>query len=157
MARARQSESVGIRPRSLPKAAKDQRGSDRAGKYDIREKTIKLPLNSIYGKLAQSVGGEGEAPSVANPYYAAATTAYCRRRLVEAALIDPHAIVFFATDGIVSTRPLSGLERVRKQGDVVGLGDWEYCEADSGLFVMPGIYTYGKIAYDRPGRGPLGR
>ena len=27
--------------------------ADRAGRYDIREKTIKLPLNSIYGKLAQ--------------------------------------------------------------------------------------------------------
>ena len=50
------------------------------------------------------------------PYYAAATTAYCRRRLVEAALIDPHAIVFFATDGIVSTRPLNGLARVCQTG-----------------------------------------
>jgi len=125
--------------------------ADRAGRYDIREKTIKLCVNSIYGKLAQSVGGDGEAPSVANPYYAAATTAYCRLRLVEAALIDPHAIVFLATDGIVSTRPLNGLARVRQQGDVVDLGDWEYCEADSGLFVMPGVYTYGKIVYDKTG------
>ena len=71
---------------------------ERSGKYDIREKTIKLALNSIYGKLAQSVGPEGRAPAVANPYYAAATTAYCQRRLLEAALLDPHAIVFFATD-----------------------------------------------------------
>ena len=126
-------------------------GAEQTGKYDIREKTIKLALNSIYGKFAQSVGGDGEAPSVANPYYAAATTAYCRRRLLEAALIDPHAIVFFATDGIVSTRPLNGLEHGRKQGDIVDLGDWEYCEADSGLFVMPGVYTYGKIAYDKNG------
>ena len=125
--------------------------ADHAGRYDIREKAIKLSLNSIYGKLAQSVGGDGKAPSVANPYYAAATTAYCRRRLIEAALIDPHAIVFFATDGIVSTRPLSGLARVREQGDVVDLGDWEYCEADSGLFVMPGVYTYGKIVCDQHG------
>ena len=125
--------------------------AERSGSYDIREKTIKLSLNSIYGKLAQSVGGEGKAPSVANPYYAAATTAYCRRRLIEAALIDPHAIVFFATDGIASTRPLDGLARVPNQGDVVDLGDWEYCEADSGLFVMPGVYTYGKVVYDQTG------
>ncbi len=124
---------------------------ERTGKYDIREKVIKLSINSVYGKLAQSVGREGEAPSVANPYYAAATTAYCRRRLLEAALMDPHAIVFMATDGLVSTRPLSGLDRVRKQNDVVDLGDWEYCEADSGLFVMPGVYTYGKIVYDKTG------
>jgi DNA polymerase elongation subunit (family B) len=58
---------------------------ERSGNYDIREKTIKLSLNSIYGKLAQSVGREGWAPEVANPYYAAATTAYCQRRLLEAA------------------------------------------------------------------------
>jgi len=126
--------------------------ADRAGRYDIREKAIKLSLNSIYGKLAQSVGGaEGKAPAVANPYYAAATTAYCRRRLVDAALPDPRAIVFFATDGIVSTPPLLGLARVKKAGDVVDLGDWEHCEADSGLFVKPGVYTYGKIAYDETG------
>ena len=125
--------------------------ADRTGRYDIREKTIKLSLNSMYGKLAQSVGGDGKAPTVANPYYAAATTASCRRRLIEAALLDPHATVFFATDGIVSTRPLEGLARVRKQGDVVDLGDWEYCEADSGLFVMPGVYTYGKIVCDQHG------
>jgi hypothetical protein len=125
--------------------------ADRAGRYDIREKSIKLSVNSIYGKLAQSVGGDGEAPSVANPYYAAATTAYCRRRLIEAALIDPHAIVFFATDGIVTTRPLNGLSRVRVKGDVVDLGDWEYCEANAGLFVLPGVYTYGKIEIDKTG------
>jgi DNA polymerase elongation subunit (family B) len=108
--------------------------SDQTGKYDIREKAIKLSLNSIYGKLAQSVGREGRPPAVANPYFAAATTAYCQRRLLEAALLDPHAIVFFATDGIVSTRQLNGLARVKKAGEVVDLGDWEYCEADSGLF-----------------------
>jgi hypothetical protein len=125
--------------------------SERTGKYDIREKAIKLSLNSIYGKLAQSVGTQGKAPPIANPYYAAAITAHCRRRLMEAALLDPHAIVFFATDGIVSTRPLNGLARVRKKGDAVDLGDWEYCEADSGLFVLPGVYTYGKIEYDKTG------
>jgi hypothetical protein len=99
---------------------------ERSGNYDIREKALKLSLNSIYGKLAQSVGREGKAPAVANPYYAAATTAYCQRRLLKAALLDPHAIVFFATDGIVSTRELQGLSRVRKKGEIVDLGDWEY-------------------------------
>ena len=122
-----------------------QEQSERAGKYDIREKAIKLALNSIYGKLAQSVGTQGKVPPLANPYYAAATTAYCRRRLVEAALIDPHSIVFFATDCVVSTRELHGLARVRRKGDVVNLGDWEYCEADGGLFVLSGVYTYGKV------------
>jgi len=124
---------------------------EQTGNYDIREKSIKLSYTSVYGKLAQSVGPKGKAPPVANPYYAAATTAYCRRRLLEAALLDPHAIIFFATDGIVSTKPLTGLARVKKAGEVVDLGDWEYCEADSGLFVLPGVYTYGKIEYDKTG------
>jgi hypothetical protein len=53
--------------------------AERTGGYDIREKTIKLSLNSRYGKLAQSVGGDGDAPSVANP-----TTPRLRR---------PHAAV----------------------------------------------------------------
>ncbi len=46
---------------------------------------------------------------------------------------------------------VDGLPRVRKKGDAVDLGDWEYCEADGGLFVLPGVYTYGKIAYDETG------
>ncbi len=134
------------------KRRKIKEDSERTGNYDIREKAIKLSINSVYGKLAQSVGGgNGKAPSVANPYYAAATTAYCRRRLLEAALLDPDAIVFFATDGIVSTRLLQGLARVKKAGDAVDLGDWEYSEADGGLFVMPGVYTYGKVLIDETG------
>ena len=124
--------------------------------YDIREKTIKLTINSIYGQLARSVGDVGKVPFAANPWYAAATTAYSRRRLMEAGLISPHAIVFFATDGIVSTEELRGLNRVRKSGDDVELGDWEYCEANGGLFIQAGVYTYGKakIAKDSAQRFP---
>jgi hypothetical protein len=79
--------------------------------YDIMEKVLKLILNSVYGKLAQYVGSADKVPKCANPYYAAAITAYCRRRLLEAALIDPRAIVFFATDGIMATRPLHHLSK----------------------------------------------
>lgn len=47
--------------------------------YDITEKVLKLILNSVYGKLAQFVGSSNKVPNCANPYYAAAITAYCRR------------------------------------------------------------------------------
>ena len=120
-------------------------------KYDIREKTIKLTINSIYGQFARAVGDAGKVPFAANPYYAAATTAYTRRRVLEAALIDPHAIVFFATDGIVSTRELHGLARLRKPGENIELGDWEYCEANRGLFIMAGVYTYDKVTTGKDG------
>ena len=83
----------------------------RAEPYDAREKYYKLPPNSLYGKMAQRVGGSErkdgrKAPSTVNPYYAAAITANCRRRLVEAGLLDPHSVVAFMTDGIVTTRRL---------------------------------------------------
>jgi hypothetical protein len=113
--------------------------------FDTREKTIKLTINSLYGQQARYVGEAGKVPATANPWYAGAITAATRHRLMEAALIDPHAIVFFATDGIVSTRPLIGLPRVREEGEDVELGDWEHCKADSGLFIQAGVYTYGKI------------
>jgi len=128
----------------------------RTGVYNPMEIVIKLIINSIYGKLAQFVGEKGKVPKTANPYYAAAITAYGRRRLCEAALVDPHAIVFFATDGIVSTRPLhgfdGGLDRVKTEGkDVIALGDWEYVKGDGGLFVGSGIYIYWKHKLDDRG------
>ncbi len=137
--------------------------------YDIMEKVIKLILNSVYGKLAQFVGSSNKVPNCANPYYAAAITAYCRRRLLEAALIDPTAIVFFATDGIMATRPLhhlsipvesvdncpksKSLARVKdeKLGDAISLGDWEYARRDGGIFVMAGVYVHYMIERDAKG------
>jgi hypothetical protein len=84
-------------------------------------------------------------------YYPAATTASCRPRLTEAALTDPHAIVFFATDGIVSTRPLNGLAPGAEKGRYRRPWRLEYREADSGLFVKPGVCTYGKVVCDETG------
>src|SRR5208283_5224680 len=61
--------------------------------YDVREKILKLGLNSIYGKTAQSKGGsikrtaEGEMrafpPKEANPFFAAAVTAGTRAMLLD--------------------------------------------------------------------------
>jgi hypothetical protein len=136
--------------------------------YDIMEKVLKLILNSAYGKLAQFVGSSNKVPNCANPYYAAAITAHCRRRLMEAALIDPTAIVFFATDGILATRPLHtlsapagvvnchesvSLPRVKDEslGDAVTLGDWEYARRDGGIFVMAGVYVHYLVERDEKG------
>ena len=123
----------------------------RAGKYDIREKILKLVINSIYGKLAQTVGDRGKLPSSANPFYALAITAYCRRRLMEAALLNPRAIAFFATDGILSIGELSGLERVRDENEAVDLGDWEYGRVDRALLAMSGVYFLDKREIDNNG------
>jgi hypothetical protein len=100
----------------------------RAVPYDAREKFYKLPLNSIYGKMAHRVGGMVTSsgfkpPPNANPYYAAAITADCRRRLVEAALTNPHSVVAFMTDGIVTSSPLD-LSNMVNEGADSNLGDW---------------------------------
>jgi hypothetical protein len=139
------------------RAIKDE--SARTGIYDILEKVLKLVINSMYGKTAQFIGTAGKVPKTANPFYAAATTAYCRRAVMEAGLIDPHSIVFFATDGIVSTNPLHGqhlgersLPRARVGDDKVSRGDWEFAEGDGGIFVQSGVYCYWKTTIDKDGK-----
>ena len=137
--------------------------------YDITEKVLKLILNSVYGKLAQFVGSSNKVPNCANPYYAAAIAAYCRRRLIELAMVDPSAIVFFATDGIMAIRPLHHLpvpikgvkncplkrsgKRVKDESadDVISLGDWEYARRDGGIFVMAGVYVHYMVDKDDKG------
>jgi hypothetical protein len=121
----------------------------RAVPYDAREKFYKLPPNSIYGKMAQRVGGSQtkdgwKAPPTANPYYAAAITANCRRRLVQAGLVDPHAVVAFMTDGSVTTRRLEGLPNVVNEGEESKLGDWEYAPVQGGTFLHAGVYSMRK-------------
>ena len=120
-----------------------------ASPYDAREKFYKLPPNSIYGKMAQRVGGSQtkdgwKAPPTANPYYAAAITANCRKRLVEAGLLDPHSVVAFMTDGIVTTRRLGGLPNVVDEGGESRLGDWEYAPVQGGTFLHAGVYSMRK-------------
>ena len=121
----------------------------RATPYDAREKFYKFPINSIYGKMAQRVGGSitkdgWKAPPTANPFYAAAITANCRRRLVEAGLLDPHAVVAFMTDGIVTTRRLESLSNVVNEGEESRFGDWEYAPVEGGTFLHAGVYSMRK-------------
>ena len=118
------------------------------GPYNIMEKIIKLGLNSLYGKMAQRVGGnsvktdggnyEKKAPVHANTFYAAAITAWTRARMMEAALGNPLGIVHMATDGIVSTAPLALPCPSTKT-----LGLWELKKLNGGVFVMSGLYDAG--------------
>ena len=114
------------------------------GIYDLTEKTIKLGINSVYGKTAQSVGNSDTPPSTACPWYAAAITAGTRAQLCRAALtVGGDAIVAFQTDGIISKRRIAVAEGVT-------LGAWE-CEELRGrsVFVQPGIYALPKKAKHR--------
>lgn len=128
--------------------------------YDVREKILKLGMNSIYGKTAQSIGArvvkaddgslKAEPPRLSNIFYAAATTAGARAMLVDAASSDPDAIILFATDGICATRQLSGLEISQTKQ----LGTWEISERKNGVFVKAGIYSHEPFLADLEKQNP---
>jgi hypothetical protein len=91
--------------------------------------TLKLGGNSIYGKLAQSIG---YAPW-ANPVYAGLITAYCRAKIIDAYRDDPNDVLMIMTDGLFM-RHNPGLSETRQ------LGDWELKVHESLFVVQPGIY-----------------
>jgi hypothetical protein len=104
---------------------------------DVRGVILKLAINSIYGKLAQSVGRRGVPPAFASPWMAAAITAGTRRKLIEAALTAPDSVICFSTDGISATTLLDVFVPPSKT-----LGHWEHKEAKhGGVFVQSGVYA----------------
>jgi hypothetical protein len=110
--------------------------------YDILEKALKLIMNSLYGKMAQSIGSVGELPKSSNPFYAGVITSATRAVLLQAALKNPQNIVFLATDAIMSVGPLEGLETTREKK----LGAWEFAQEldvqEGAVFLHPGIYSF---------------
>lgn len=101
---------------------------------------LKLAINSLYGKCAQSIGS---AP-YANPIWASLITAHCRAALIDAySCIDTRCIVMLATDGIYTTVPLNHLVC----GDQ--LGRWESKLHEEMFLVQPGIY-FSSLQADRP-------
>lgn len=111
------------------------------------EKVLKLGLNSLYGKCAQHVGGShDEAPPWHQLEWAGYTTSATRAALFAAAMQAPESIVFLATDGIYSTKPL----------DVPlgkGLGEWDYQRHVGLTVVQSGVYWVdnddGEVGYHR--------
>ena len=105
-------------------------------KNDARGQVVKLGINSVYGKFAQSVGKRGMPPRFVSWFFAAAITAGTQRRVVEAGLTNPDAVVMFATDGVYSTQPLDVTVSEKKT-----LGGWEHTVVEcGGVFVQSGIY-----------------
>lgn len=115
---------------------------------DAQGLVLKLGLNSIYGKLAQSVGLN---PPYQSWIWAGNITSGCRAQLLvamaHASNLD--AILMVATDGMWSTERLdlpkprdTGTYDVRdKDGKLKPLGGWEEKIFERGVFaVRPGIY-----------------
>lgn len=95
------------------------------------KQVVKLALNSVYGKIAQSIGGGSRWSS---RVWAGIITATTRARMLD--LIGLHSdesnLAAIATDGAYSSELL----------DIEGpaLGDWERSEKGLMTFVRPGIY-----------------
>lgn len=99
------------------------------------ELALKLGYNSLYGKLAQRVGGTVEKgpPKWHQLELAGWATAKCRSMIYSAIMQNPMAIVAVETDGLFSTEPLNlpiGTE----------LGMWDYDPFDGLIYVQSGVY-----------------
>lgn len=100
---------------------------------DAAEKVLKLGLNSLYGKLAQGVGYEGQTPKYQSFFWAGMITAGTRARVLELIAHNPDALVMVATDGVFFTEPVD----VPTEG---GLGGLNLTILDDVFIAQPGIY-----------------
>ena len=98
------------------------------------EKVLKLAINSLGGKTAQSVGGSADNPP---PYHnigwAGYFTSYTRAMICDAIMQAPDKVIAIATDGIFSTVSLDV-----SLGD--GLGQWSEKVGDGIIAVQAGVY-----------------
>jgi hypothetical protein len=93
---------------------------------------VKLCLNSLYGKTAQSVGHKNRRPPFQNFFYAGAITSGTRAKILRA-IGRGEGVISIATDGLVTRERLNLPES--KQ-----LGDWEIIELLSHVQLGNGIY-----------------
>lgn len=106
--------------------------------------TLKLAVNSRYGKRAQSSGSHPFRCLVAAGFITSYTRAMILRAIARAK--DPWSIVSIATDGILSTEPLE-LEKpprtgTEKRAAEIGkscLGEWESKEPGDVFLMRPGM------------------
>lgn len=97
---------------------------------------LKLALNSLYGKLAQSLGyneRRGIKPPFHNLVYAGLITSFTRAKIMDAVLQHPSDIISIATDGVYSRRNL-------QLDEGSGLGQWEPAEFDKMTIIQSGFY-----------------
>lgn len=94
------------------------------------KQVVKLALNSLYGKLAQTIGGGKYACRV----WAGIITATCRARMLELITMheDERNLFAIATDGAYSAEYFDI--------DEPGLGNWEVERKGRMTFLRPGIY-----------------
>lgn len=104
------------------------------GKNTVHGKACKGTYNSMYGKLAQSMG----MPKFSNPIYASLITSGCRTMILDAIATHPvgtEDLVMVATDGVYFRSPHPGLEI-----DGSKLGVWDEGAVTGMTILKPGVY-----------------
>jgi DNA polymerase type B, organellar and viral len=100
----------------------------------MASESLKLGMNSVYGKLAQQAGyRNGRLPTYHQLLWAGEITSRTRAQLYRAAMSRPESIIAFATDAIICTAP----SKVRKG---TALGGWTFDKFDGITIVQPGVY-----------------
>jgi hypothetical protein len=120
--------------RAIAELYQDRIALGEYGKNSPNGVAKKLTYNSIYGKMAQSVGN----PKYSNPVYASLITAGCRIMMLDAIGSHPlrdKAVLMIATDGIYFTHEHPGLNR-----DKTKLGAWSRKKRENLTLVQPGAY-----------------
>lgn len=106
--------------------------------------TLKLAVNSRYGKRAQSSGSHPFRCLVAAGLITSGTRAMILRAIARAG--DPWNVVSIATDGILSTEPLdlekaprTGTEKRAREMGKSCLGEWESKKPSDVFLMRPGM------------------
>lgn len=102
---------------------------------DFSQIILKLGLNALYGKTAQSIGHAEKKPPCQSFIWAGMITAGTRAKIMDGLAQDPAACISVATDAIISTKPLD-LPLTES------LGDWEFFPIDDLLLLQSGFMTY---------------
>lgn len=95
---------------------------------------LKLGLNSLYGKFAQSVGSS----PYGNPVYAGLITSYTRARMLDV-IATGVQVVMIATDGIYCLE-VPELPDIVPNDGTAGLGQWELQPLSDLWIAKPGHY-----------------
>lgn len=128
------------RPFAFVEAMYEQRRILKA-EGNVTQRPLKLILNSLYGKLAQTVGATKKAPRWHQLEYAGYVTSHCRAQIYNAIQQNPDAIIAVETDGIFSTEKLDLPYSDR-------LGDWELLTFDEITYIQSGLYYTTKDGVD---------
>lgn len=103
-------------------------------------KILKLGMNSLYGKMAQSVGN----PRFASAIYAGMITAKVRALMSRICAEYGESVVMIATDGIYLDRPIEKRSMygspIVEPGQKAPLGGWEHQPMSDLFLVKPGMY-----------------